>query len=49
MYEHRCLRIADSGVFRCNCILYLMSKMIRHNNFRKLKSKQKKTWFAVLW
>jgi purine catabolism regulator len=22
---------------------------IRYNNFRKLKSKQKKTWFAVLW
>ena len=22
---------------------------IRYNNFRKLKSKQKKTWFAALW
>jgi hypothetical protein len=25
------------------------SSEIRYNNFRKLKSKQKKTWFAVLW
>ena len=23
--------------------------LIRYNNFRKLKSKQKKTWFAALW
>ena len=23
--------------------------VIRYNNFRKLKSKQKKTWFAALW
>lgn len=24
-------------------------QQIRYNNFRKLKSKQKKTWFAALW
>ena len=27
----------------------VLAVMIRYNNFRKLKSKQKKTWFAALW
>ena len=35
--------------FACTNSLGRLSNRIRYNNFRKLKSKQKKTWFAALW
>ena len=38
----------ESMLYRVIQRVSMLSK-IRYNNFRKLKSKQKKTWFAALW